>query len=127
MNFVKLIYNGQHYSYDSGSDLGMDILGCFLSCDIECRISAFREWALNDREATAGGDITLLDKENGIIVLTDMYSEEDEPTELKMSTQQFVQLLDDWEQKVCKVMPAEVVVKHDGDKFVIETTFSNQK
>jgi hypothetical protein len=63
-----------------------------------------------------------MEKENGYVVLTDMYSEETVPTEFKISQQQFVQLLDDWQERVCKpYKPQEVIIKYENDQFIIET------
>jgi hypothetical protein len=38
-----------------------------------------------------------------------------------MSRDQFIKLLDDWQEKVCKLKPKEVIIKHENDEFVIET------
>jgi hypothetical protein len=38
-----------------------------------------------------------------------------------MSRQQFAQLFDDWQEKVCKYRPKEVIIKHENDQFTIET------
>jgi hypothetical protein len=38
-----------------------------------------------------------------------------------MTKQQFVQLLDDWQEKVCKPMPTEVIIKYENNQFIIET------
>lgn len=120
MNFVKLIYNGRDYLYNGASNIEMNILGDFLARDTDNRIKAFRDWALNKNEIAAGGDVTLLDKKDNKIILTDMYSEEDDPAELKMTVQQFVQLLDDWRDKVCAKKPKEVTIKYESDQFVFE-------
>lgn len=123
MNFVKLKLDLSYgdYSYQDASNIEMNTLGNFLSDDVGYRISSYKEWALNDLYLTACGNLTSLDKENGYIILSDLYSEEDIPTELKMTTQQFVQLLDDWENKVCKPRPKEVIIKCENDQFTIET------
>ena len=38
-----------------------------------------------------------------------------------MTLSQYVQLLDEWENKICKEMPKEVIIKHENDQFIIET------
>ncbi len=43
------------------------------------------------------------------------------PTEVQMTIKQFVQLLDDWENKVCKLRPKEVIIKYEDGEFIIET------
>jgi hypothetical protein len=122
MEFIKLIISPyDSYNYNGASNIEMNILGNFLSSDVRCQIQSYREWAFNDLYRSACGNITSLDKENGNICLSDLYSEEEIPTELKMTIQQFVQLLDDWEIKVCKTKPKEVLIKHENGEFIIET------
>jgi hypothetical protein len=38
-----------------------------------------------------------------------------------MSGQQLIQLLDDWQEKVCKLKPKEVLIKFENGEFSIET------
>ena len=47
-------------------------------------------------------------------------SEEEIPTRLQISKEQFETLLDDWQEKVCKRKPREVIIKHVDDRFFIE-------
>jgi len=64
---------------------------------------------------------TTLEKQNGYILLRDQYPEEETPINLKMSRDQFIKLLDDWEEKVCELKPKEVTIIYDKGEFVIET------
>jgi hypothetical protein len=136
MNFFKLVYeewksNGvMHgsYSYRGASDLKMDIIGRFLVSDVRCNNTHFRAWSLADKEDVngiysynIGGNVTDLEEENNEILMRDSYSEEEIPTVVKMSRKQFVQLLDDWNEKVCKVKPKEVVIKYENGEYSIET------
>lgn len=121
MNFVKLTYDNGYYHYKGGSNLQMDILGNFLASDYDCTWSSFREWALDEKWRGGSGNITMIEKDNGYIYLSNLYSDEAEPTELRMTVQQFVQLLDDWRSIVCKNKPREITVKRSEDHFVIET------
>lgn len=103
----------------------MDILGHFFSSDVRLEKESyptFKDWALNDSLGMGvSGNITALEKEGNYVYLTDAYSLEKVPTEVKITRQQFVQLFDDWQEKVCKRRPREVIIKHLGDKFIIET------
>jgi hypothetical protein len=100
----------------------MDILECFLLSDISCRITGgFRDWFYNDAYKEASGNITFLYKENDYIVLTDLYSEEENPTELKMTKDQFIKLLDEWLGVVCVKKPASVIITEVSGEFVLET------
>ena len=123
MDSVKffLDINYGDYSDTDASSIKMEILGCFLASDVSSRPASFKEYALNDWEKYTSSNATGLEKENGHILLRDLYSEEKIPTKLKMSLDQFIKLLDDWEEKVCKLKPKEVTITYDNDKFVIET------
>jgi hypothetical protein len=123
MDFVRLtlLAYGNSYRYIDATDLKMYIFSRFLTDDVGCYWPSFKKWALNNFETETSSNITSLRKENGYIYLSDLYSEEDVPTELKITVQQFVQLLDDWEAKVCKKKPKEVTIKYENDQFTIET------
>jgi hypothetical protein len=125
MEFVKFILSrGERYDYNGGSNLKMDILGCFLAYDVGCGYpSSLKEWGINDSwgEAT-NGNITMLEKTGNYILLSDLFSEEEVPTVLKMTREQYVQVITDWEEKGCKLKPKEVIIKHENDQFIIETT-----
>ena len=120
MSFVKIIYDGNFYSYDDADSTEMATLGLFLSSDVY-RPSSFINWAFDNESDHACANLTNLDKENGYVLLSDLYSKEETPIELKMTQGQFVQILTDWEEKVCKLKPKEVIIKHENDQFVMET------
>jgi hypothetical protein len=132
MNFVTLTLSQcGTYSYQESSSIEMDSLGFFL-CDIGCRHSIYREWALADKTDPynkfgygCGTNTTSLEEDdNGNIHIVDAIGDDDEyyiPGRIIVTRQQFVQLLDDWEEKVCKIKPKEVIIKHDNDQFSIET------
>lgn len=128
MSFIKIKLDPSYgdYSYQNGSGIKMDILGIFLSSDVSCKLyqsyPSWQEWALNDKLGMGtSGNITILEKEGDYIFLSDMCSQEEDPTELKMSRRQFVQLLDEWQEKVCKKLPKEVTITYENDKYIIET------
>ncbi|MCX5924859.1 MAG: hypothetical protein NT124_00985 [Candidatus Dependentiae bacterium] len=125
MNFIKLSWNIIHekYSYKNASDVEMTILGRFFTSDVGCdEHDAFRKWALTSiDEDVCGGNCTVLEKVGDNIVLSDEYPVEPVPTKLKMTTKQFVQLWDEWQEKVVKLKPKEVTIKHEHGEFFIET------
>ena len=123
MEYYKLIISPYgSYNYNGASNIEMDIIGHFLSSDIGCNnIYPYKKWALNDLEEAIGGNLTDLYKENGCIVLTDLYSQEKVPTKFKIPIHQFVQLLDDWKSKVCSTKPKEVIIKQENGQYIIET------
>jgi hypothetical protein len=123
MQFIKLIMSPHgSYIYRDASSIKMSILGLFLTDDVGCSSSPFKEWAFNDNWGdVCSGNITSLEKEDNYISLTDLYSEEKTPTILKVTREQFVQVITDWEEKVCKLKPKEVIIKYENDRFIIET------
>ena len=128
MNYTKLLYDGQFYSRKGATSSEMGILGRFLTSDVGCRRQlqpSYQDWALDDsRGLCVSGNITYLEKEGNYIVLSDLDSEEKKPTTLRISRAQFVQLLDDWQEKVCKHKPQEVIITNKNDQFIIETKIS---
>jgi hypothetical protein len=132
MEFIKCIevfYNNRkYYKCENSSSLGMSILGWFLIEDVARDFSrhnkwpTFKDWALDDSLGDClSSNLTRLEKEGNDIFLTDIYSDEEIPTEFKISRQQFAKLFDDWQEKVCKTNPKEVIIKYENDEFVIET------
>lgn len=125
MDYVKLIYNDGSYDYKGGTSIEAQIIGHFFASDVRLRDQSyptFKDWALDDSLGMGvSGNITALEKEGDYVYLTDAYSLEDTPTEVKISRQQFVQLFDDWQEKVCKHKPKEVIIKHENGQFIIET------
>jgi hypothetical protein len=124
MEWIKLkLTNYGNYLYVDASNVEMNILGNFLSSDVGCdNREFFKEWALSDENAWAvSGNITVLEKEGDYIYLTEQYSEEKDPTELKISRNQFVKLFDEWREKVCKSKPKEVMITEKDGEFSIET------
>ena len=131
MEFVKLILSPYgSYSYRGASNAEMGILGCFLSTDAEYDWPLFKEWALADKKDpnskftySTGANRTYLEElEDGYMYLTDKDSEENGPMGLKISREQFVQLLDEWREKVCEKKSKKVIIKHENNQFIIETT-----
>ncbi len=134
MNFVKLSLRSSKigYSYQDASNIRMCILGTFLATDVRCSgDSIFREWAAADKDTPgsgfthyAGGNATELEEIDGYIYLfdgTERMTEEIRANGFKIPRLQFIQLLDDWKEKVCAKKPKEVIIKHENNQFMIET------
>jgi len=67
------------------------------------------------------GNITALERDGDFVFLRDLYPEEEIPTVLKMTKKQFGKILTDWEDKVIKLKPKEVIIIYENDQFTIET------
>jgi hypothetical protein len=128
MEFIKLVKSvTEHYQYEDASNIAMNILGNFLASDAGCSTRlymkpTYQEWALDDSLGMGfSGNITYVDKEGENIFIGDLFSEEEIPTRLKISRQQFIQLMNNWEKKVCEHKPREVIIRHENNQFTIET------
>ena len=121
MEFVKLAFFGKSFSYDTCSSIEMCNLGIFLTDDVGNRSFSFKKWLFNELSDSASNNATILEKKDGFILIRDMYSEEEEPTQLRLTYAQFLQILDDWEEKVIKLKPREVIIKHENGRFIFET------
>jgi hypothetical protein len=124
MEFVRLsISPTKRYFYKAASTIEMNILGDFLASDVGYRSVPFKEWAYNTTSQNACGNLTALEKKDSNIFLKDLFPEKKSLSILKISQQQFIQLLTDWQEQVCNSQPQEIVIKHDNNQFVIETNF----
>lgn len=137
MDHAKIMYENGFYGYKGGTTSEMDVLGIFLATDVGCdeqEWPSFKDWALANKtdpnsgfSHTIGGNATFLEEDNdgNIHLIDDTGSDPDDihyiPAHIKMTRQQFVQLLDDWQEKVCKHKPKEVTITYDDDQFNIET------
>jgi hypothetical protein len=123
---IKLLLDsryGTYYLKDDAYTGGMDILGNFLAIDVGCSgVMTFKAWALIDKRDpkncfaySINGEATQLSDGCNNIYLTE------KPVKLRMTRRQFVELLDEWQEKVCKQKPKKVIIKHKNDQFFIET------
>jgi len=126
MEFVTFEHNGLHYAYDDSNSLKIYLLGRFLISDARYGVSNFRKWALDDKDDYTSSNITELDKEDGYIYLSDIYSGEKVPTVCKISIQQFVGLLDGWGIILAsKPRPHKIRIIHKDNQFTIEIVHEN--
>lgn len=126
MEFFKLLLNPHHgyYSYKEASSIGMCILANFFSSDVTDDAVGFKEWALDERYDFTSSNATCLEKEpNSIRVFdgTEKVSAKTRANGITIPLDQFIQLLDDWDNKVWKNKPKEVIVKQENGQFFIET------
>jgi hypothetical protein len=127
MHFVKLTLTPYgSYFYADASNIEMMLLGLFFSSDIGCSKEGsptYAEWAFQDKWGTSFcGNAICVEREGRDIFLSDVFPDEEEiPTKLKLTQQQFVDIIEEWYEKVCKHKPKEVVIKHESGRFFIET------
>ena len=105
---------GIYSSFGAGPDVGC-------SSRLSMR-PTLQEWALDDSYGMGFcGNITSVDKVENEIILSDLFADEDDSMPIIMTRQQFVYLLNDWQEKVCKGTPKIVTIKHVDGQFFIET------
>lgn len=125
MNLVKFFLDENYggYSSKNASSIEMCTLGNFLASEIGCGYpSSFKEWGVNDNWGDeTNGNLTMLKKDGNYILLGDLFSEEPIPAMLRMTRQQYVQVIIEWEEKMCRLKPKEVTIIYDNDEFVITT------
>jgi hypothetical protein len=127
MQFVELtISSTKRYTYKAASNIEMNILGDFLASDVGYRSASFKQWASDNTSQNANGSLTALEKDNNYIILTDIFAEEGSPAALKITLEQYVKILNDWETQVCKLQPTEIIIKQENNEFIIESTIPNE-
>jgi hypothetical protein len=118
MEFVKLSLspNNTYSSLDS-SAMEMSILGDFLSTDLENYSTSLETWALDNASRNMSGALTKLEKNESHIILGNLSNS----NVLRIKTDQFLQILTDWQEKVHKPKPQAVTITYNLQDFSIET------
>lgn len=121
MSVVKIVHENGYYDCSIADSVKMYILGMFFAREVGRDISFFEEWLLNPNYTCLDGNTVELDKKNEYILLKDTYSQEQIPTILKLSFDQFSKTLEEWKEKVIKPEAKEVIIKYENDQFIFET------
>jgi hypothetical protein len=121
MDLVKLVYSHGSYDYKEATSRAMELIGIFLSSNVGCSGSSFKEFGLNAHEQHTSGNTIYLEKKNNYILLSDLYDQEKNPTKVNISIQHYIHLLDVWEKQVCKDRPKYVTIKRENNQFFIES------
>lgn len=123
--YIKLVMT-PYGTYDClpASSVEMAILGYFFTDDVgHGGRPFFRDWAVQSVDGdTVSGNCTRLEKEKNNILLWDLHADESVPMKVRMSEEQFVNLFDEWQEKVVKTEPQEVIIKYEHGLFWIETS-----
>ncbi len=120
MEFVKLMIEDNRYQYEEASNIEMCILGSFLASDVGCYSPSFRDWIFEDQFYSMEGNITVLEKKGNNIVLSDLFSEqEDGGPYLTIRIDEFLRILIEWKQ-FCKTKPKEVIITQENGKITLE-------
>ncbi len=132
MEYCKFIRNQDDlYQYGGSSSTSITILTGFLMEDYRYGSKFFKKWALElndpspEHGKTRAGNCTYLEYKNDTIFIDHEFIQNKKNPQLaKISREQFIKILDEWEQKIVNAdpKPKEIIVKQDGDKFFIETS-----
>jgi len=106
------------YSYKDADTIKMCILGSFLASDVCSRPSTFKEWVWDYEYQTTASNITGLEKEGDNIILSDLYDEDDPPSYLQLTREQFLYVLDTWEQ-LYKEGPKQIIIIMEDGKITM--------
>jgi hypothetical protein len=121
--FLTIVFEDGHYRFKGASNDRIGNLGFFLSSDVRCFRSSFKEWILDTRYDYTAGNISKLEKDGDYILISDQYSEEDDDNPpLKIHRAELIKILDAWEQ-FCKTRPKEIIITQEGEVFNIEGKF----
>ena len=113
----------QGASYTQQTDtIGMYILGGFLALEVGLSPSnIFIDWVNDDASDSTNSDWTYLEKEDDCIVLSEIHFPEKVPTKLKIPQDQFLNILLEWRDKICKELPKDVVLRQENGQYIFET------
>ena len=105
------------YGYEEADTQEMCILGTFLATDVGCYSPSFKKWVLDEKINSFGGNYSSIDKEGEYLFVGCEF--ELEGPYLKIHKDEFIKILDTWEQ-FCKTRPREILITKDNDTFTIE-------
>ena len=122
MSQVYFIKRDFYYSYKEADTVEMCIIGSFLTSDVGSGLdSSYQDWFYNDTHEVGGGNATNLEKDGDFILLTDEYPvEKFAHIVVTMRRAQFIKLLNDWKEIVCKNRPQELILRYENDEYTLE-------
>mgnify|MGYP003498212316 CR=1 FL=1 len=121
MSYARFEDHDGYYSRIEETDVEMCILGRFLTDDIGSFMQFFLDWASSDQGGVTGGNSTNIEKDGDFILLTDEYPvEKFAHIVVTMRRAQFIKLLNDWKEIVCKNRPQELILRYENDEYTLE-------
>lgn len=103
------------------SDDTMNLIGFFITDEISMRgICKSIQWLQNGKEDSIGCNYVFMDKEDGNVILSCLFDEDDHNDRtLTVPTAVMIDLLEQWDM-VCKMEPEEVIITYEQGKFQVE-------
>jgi hypothetical protein len=124
-HYSKFIYRTGYYRGEEETSVEMCIISNFLTDDVGCGVDDvfYVDWLYEADNESCGGNITQLYKEGDYIELENDYPvEEFAHIVVRMRRSQFIKLLNDWKEIVCKNRPEEVILRYENDEYTFEVT-----
>lgn len=122
---IRLLEGEYFHGEATNRDLGL--IWLFLTSDCRNSVDHFRDAALEkNNDWMPNGETTLLEKENGEIILIDNIVDDDEtPWQVAIPIPQFVRLLDGWHTTAHIKKPKRFYILHDNGEyyFNLDETF----
>jgi hypothetical protein len=113
-DFARLIFSDNRYRYEESSSIEMDRLALFLASDVGYFSPGWKEWALDQTSDFTTSNYASLQKEDGYILIGEEFAENlDAGPFFKISIEEFVKVLDQWEQ-FCKTRPKEILITREN-------------
>lgn len=119
MQILELIKDSNYYIQKISNSPQIQILGNFLTSDLNSGAASFKKLILSNQDETAGNFSWLTNKDNKIRIGF-LYEDED-PTApvFEISKEQFIKLLDEWE-KLYKEQPQEIIITYENGIINLE-------
>lgn len=118
MEFFKLTHKNDRYVISDNNSLELCILGLFLFSDVYTPQS-YIDWVLDPKQDLTASNITLLEKEDDLIYISDLLEVDNNPPRFPYQKEEFIQILKDWE-RVKSQNSQEILISKDNDKINIQ-------
>jgi len=122
MEYVKISLDRfGYYAIQEISSENLSLLAQFLTSDVISGSNSWKEWLLDEKLTNSNGNATSIEREGNAIALSDLYAdEESQPRTLKIETDKFVRIFDQW-QELCKESPKKIVISRKDDQISLNT------
>ena len=118
MEFTLLcLTDSGRYWDEEQEDASLGIFLYFLNLDVEdeSRALSFKKWAVNEKWQYTSGNLSLLEKNYGSIIIKDIFTEEsDDQVFCEIRLQNFIEILDKWAE-IAKEKPPYIVLVDGGN------------
>lgn len=118
IKFKKSVSPLSGFSYLDSNSLELTILGRFLISEAS-NPQSYIDWVLDPSQDLTASNITLLEKEDDLIYISDLLEVDNNPPRFPFKKEEFIQILKDWE-KVKSQNPQEILIIKENDRIMIQ-------